>query len=273
MAPTVSSTYTQGSRFTGDLVIDKPAGSASGDDLFIHISSNITSAWTAPAGWTLLRSDYTGPASEVWHRRLDGTEGSTFTFTHGSGGNTLGACVRVSGGRTTSPVGASSVKFNTSSTTATGTDLTPDMNDSLVLFFVTADNNPTISGYTNPTAPPTYTELYEINYASDPTMSLAYGSRSVVSALGAPTATLSGANANIVTMVIVAPPSVTFAHTALSAAATLTDPVFVAVQSFVHTALSGLATIGTPTFASALQKFTNRVKSAVASFTNRAKSS
>lgn len=243
MAVALDTSYTTSDGFSGNLVIDKPAGVVSGNLLLIHISSGNLTGFTPPAGWTVLRENTTNVASHLYYRVADGLEGSTFTFARGGNGNTIATCIRVHGNRTATPIGASSIRANAASTTATGDTITPDTSESLILFFVTSDNNPTISGYTNVTAPPAYSELYELDNADDPTQSLAYANRTVASALGSCTATLSGSNANTVTMVAIPPTGFSIPIGALPATATLGVWALTLTQSFAPAVFAAPATL------------------------------
>jgi hypothetical protein len=64
------------------VTVNKPAGAAVGHLLVAHCSANsAVASWTAPSGWNLEVFNNTSMSSAVFTRWVDGTEGTSFTFT------------------------------------------------------------------------------------------------------------------------------------------------------------------------------------------------
>lgn len=86
------------------VTVNKPSGASVGDVLIALVSSGSSSStFTTPAGWVLATS---GSGMAVFRRIVDGTEGSTFTFTRAT--STTGVFVaniaRISGADNTRPI-------------------------------------------------------------------------------------------------------------------------------------------------------------------------
>lgn len=262
------------------LVPSKPSGVVDNDLLFAHVVLTGTGTSSTPSGWTLLDSD-TGsgdPTSYLFYK-VASSEGSTYTFNitqlgTSSGRVTISAFYNT---RTTSPIDAHSVKRNSSSTTATGTAITPTIApESLLLFFV-GDSGSSVfthSGYAVATTNPTWTEAYDDGNGSggnDVSQALAYADRGAVTSTGTPTATLSGSAINTVYMVAIGPTGFTLAAPLLSQATTTLEPTESSVQNPTADVL--VATVSTPesTATTADPKWSNVQKSASGTITNTQK--
>ena len=111
----------------GSVTITAPAGMATGDLLFAHLSYQGT-CMSTPSGWTLIRCDTkdtsgsapTVSSSVFWKSATDAdvTAGS-FSFTTGGSSGTVGGIVAYTGGEVASPIDNSAGATGSSSTAAT----------------------------------------------------------------------------------------------------------------------------------------------------------
>jgi hypothetical protein len=125
--------------------VNKPSGVASGDLLVIGVSIDTNATVTTPTGFTQIVNQVSVELDcrlAVFWRVADGSEGSTFTIASSSE-IACGACIRITGADTTSPIDAVSV-FNGSQNTTVSTILAPDIydvyGDALILRMAGADN-------------------------------------------------------------------------------------------------------------------------------------
>ena len=143
---------------TGPTVsVNKPTGTAANDLILLFVDTESAStAPTTPTGFTLLGSKTSTLQSfrvDVYYRVADGTEGTTFSVTGGTGVGWLQLiCHVIAGGATSSPVDASSSNANTTAGTAVSVSgVTTTAVDEL-LFFATdwngSDSYSTPTGFT-----------------------------------------------------------------------------------------------------------------------------
>ena len=100
------------------LVLPVPAGVVSGDVLLAVVDVGSTNSSTAPAGWTLVRSDATTTsgsvtAQYVYYHVAGGGEPSSYTWTFGGKTGVAGAMLAYSGVDTTNPIDAHSGQAGT----------------------------------------------------------------------------------------------------------------------------------------------------------------
>ena len=141
------------------LSVNKPTGTASNDLILLFVQTESAStAPTTPTGFTYLggkTSTLQSMRVDVYYRVADGTEGSTFSVTGGTGVGWMEIiCHTVAGGATSSPVDVSSSNANTTSGTAvTGTSVTTTAVDEILFYGI--DWN----GGSAPSTPTGYTSL------------------------------------------------------------------------------------------------------------------
>lgn len=122
-------------------VISYPTGVTNGEVLVCSLAiSQQTAHTTAPAGWTLAKSQDTVsstsyPAMSVFYRIADGTESGTVTFgSWATTGRVTAVMSRWSGVNTTTPLDATSVSANSAvSTTFTMPSISTVTNDSVLV--------------------------------------------------------------------------------------------------------------------------------------------
>ncbi len=142
---------------TTQIVINKPAGTTTGDLLIAAVATdgNTSATLSAPAGWTLIdRSNQGGEVSlGVWWKIAGGSEPASFTFTWSGGEEVYGWIMRFSGAHPTSPVHiAASGGGNVSNPTSPA--VVTSINNALILRLGGFDHNdintdsPGLSGHT-----------------------------------------------------------------------------------------------------------------------------
>jgi len=200
-------TATTGTTTNTSLTISKPSGVVAGDVMLVSIAQvGNNSVNPTYAGWTAVAGANLGgnPKSRgsVLYKVADGTEGSTFTFTLGSGTTgAVGSMVAFSGVDTSgaTPFDVSPGTILTANSTAAGaTTITTVSADAAVIMFGMASNGaPTWSGWTT-TSPGALTELYDSQNSSGGQASVgaAWAAKAVAGATGAGAATLSSAQRN-----------------------------------------------------------------------------
>lgn len=194
---------------SANITITKPSNVTIGDLLVAHIITDGAQISSTPSGWT---NDYsvTLPTSAgfsyIYSKIADSGDVSATNYTwvtNATPGNVGGSITRVSGGLTTSPI--TSKNSGTSSDSSTGPvsysiTVTPTVTNSLLLFFVgysaiAGAVSHSASGYAVATDNPTWTEAYDINDANRVQMSMAYATRSAITATG--NASVSRSNSQI----------------------------------------------------------------------------
>lgn len=92
---------------TTTLTINKPAGVVSGDILVAFMSNSGTArTWTGDTGWTEAIDQGASPSLRTAYKVLDGSEGSSFTFTASGSTNSVG-CILAYRGLAWDTIGAS----------------------------------------------------------------------------------------------------------------------------------------------------------------------
>lgn len=124
------------------ITINKPTGVVSGDLLVAILGSDDNTnndQWGGPhTGWTKIQSGGTAASDAhlgVFYREADGTEGSSFSFTHGGSVDQLWAkMLRIDGHDSTSPINVSNLEDFTSAATAHDIDaITTTVDDCLAI--------------------------------------------------------------------------------------------------------------------------------------------
>jgi hypothetical protein len=126
--------FTQFPDFSGLLTsfaIDKPTNVVSGDYVLLRVNTKqpagSTSVVTPPAGFTLIANNFTSDAefrAHMWlgYRKIDGSEGATFSFSWAAGAGTQAAndifatCQRIQGVDGTTFLGSNVATFNDDAT-------------------------------------------------------------------------------------------------------------------------------------------------------------
>ncbi|HLL26017.1 MAG TPA: hypothetical protein VK427_27955 [Kofleriaceae bacterium] len=103
------------------LTIAKPAGVVSGDVLIARIANRnqVTATLTAPAGWTVLRSDQSSSQLKSWvaYKHADGAEPTSYTFDVRIASYVAGSISAFAGADPTSPIDAVGGQKNGTSAT------------------------------------------------------------------------------------------------------------------------------------------------------------
>jgi hypothetical protein len=108
------------------VVIPVPAGVVAGDVLLAQVTYNTSGAITAPAGWSLVRSDVntTAVRQSVFVHVAGSSEPPSYTFTLAAAHGAVGTILAYTGVDTSNPIDASSGRANASSTSFTAQSLT-----------------------------------------------------------------------------------------------------------------------------------------------------
>jgi hypothetical protein len=125
------------------VTVNVPAGAQAGDLMIaqIAIRGGSSQSITAPAGWSLVRSDLSGTAiiQAIYSHAVSSSEPSTYTWTFRGNNNAAGGIADFFGANTASPVDVSNGLGNTSSTSITAPGVvTTGSNDHLLCLFSTA---------------------------------------------------------------------------------------------------------------------------------------
>ena len=130
---------------TTSIVLNRPSGTLAGDVMLASLDVRGTSTVTAPAGWTLVRTDtFTSSLRmHVYWRLATGSDPATWTWTFSGSRLAVGVIHAYSGVNTTTPIDASGGQAAaSSSTTATAPSITTTVaNTMLVSFFANMSNS------------------------------------------------------------------------------------------------------------------------------------
>jgi len=147
------------------LVLNKPAGTTQGDLLLAVVAHQVGQyrSMTAPTGWTAVPNtdwaDGNNARIHAWYKFAGNSEPSTYTFTltGGSGQDTSGGMLALSGVRQTAPIDASGGQSNgpNSSTAVTAPSITTSTANPLLVFGGACANVSTF------TPPPGMTEQWD----------------------------------------------------------------------------------------------------------------
>ena len=194
---------TSGTTTNNSLTINNPSDVVSGDFMVVDIAQvgNNTNAPTS-TGWTLINGTSlaggTARYGAVLYRKADGTEGTSFTFTLGTGTTSaVGTIVAFSGVDGTTPfdVTPGSISVQASQTGVAATTITTvTANTAVIMFGMAAASAPTWSGWST-TSPGTLTEIADFQ-ATSASVGAAWASKATAGATGAGAAILSGAERN-----------------------------------------------------------------------------
>ncbi len=135
-----------------NLVINVPAGTANGDVMVAFVLTGTAVTPAVQASWTTLDSQNTGPTVISFYR-IASSEPASYTFTVDSTNTSWGTIVTYSGTHATTPINKHAA-FNrlTSTTNITGTTITPDVNNCMILWLGAAGTATSI------TKPASYTD-------------------------------------------------------------------------------------------------------------------
>ena len=123
----------------GSVVMTKPAGTAVGDVLIFQMVSvpGAIGTISPPTGWTLIDAQTygSGEGSADYYRVVDGSEGSTFTWTWTGGlGRGVMILAAFSGVDNTTPIHKHSLYYGTTSNTSMPTtSITPTVNNTMIV--------------------------------------------------------------------------------------------------------------------------------------------
>lgn len=257
-----SSSTTAAISASDPLVFTKPSGLAVGDLLVVE-TENYSNSTTPPAGWSTIVSNTHSPDAmhfDIFAKIADAADVAASTFTFTTGGGTIragGAIIRITGPGLTIPLAipvSSTAGTNASATALSTTTITPPAGALLLLF--TAHKGATlrtVSGYAVATSNPSWTEAYDGGGATGGAavgLSMAYATRGQITATGAGTATVSGANdyTDIALLAVIPAPII---PTAIALSTSVPAPTFVKVLmvaaiSLTSTINAAVASIVTP---------------------------
>ena len=188
---------------TTTLVLPRPAGTVSGDELLASVSVRGTPTITPPAGWTLVRRDVrtTTFTQAVYVHPAGASEPTSYTFTFDSSQTAVGAIAAYTGVDGSNPTAGDSGQANSGSTSITAPSLTAAVPGTrLVGLFG-------ITGNTTVTPPTGMTERSEIvsPVTSKLTLSLDDQSNAASGASGARVATAAASGNSIGQLVALRP--------------------------------------------------------------------
>lgn len=124
------------------LTVTTPAGVVADDVLIASITIRPDEPITAPAGWTLVRSDVGGARQAIYVRTAVSGEPANHTWTFGNSvASAVGGIIAFAGIDPVDPIDVSGGQSNASSTSVTAPSVTTTVNDAtLVAFFATAND-------------------------------------------------------------------------------------------------------------------------------------
>lgn len=189
---------------TGTVTLSVPSGTANGDLLLLQLSSSSTGDIAAPTGWTAIESLVSGAPFTAVFYRLASSEPASYAITKNSSPPLLCAMLDVKGpSLVTVPDTHHGQNNSSASTTATVTGITPSAANEMIFLFFAAAGGTTFASYAIATSSPTFTEAYDFTANSVIAQACAYGVRSVATATGNGTATISSlANTGIIISII-----------------------------------------------------------------------
>ena len=192
-----------------NLTINRPTGVVAGDVMIVNIAK-VGNNTTAPslAGWTLIDGRSLGGMTHrygaVLYKVAGASEPASYTFALGPGTNgAVGSIVAFSGvdtsGATPFDVTPRTISVSAGRTTAVSATsiTTASANAAVIMFGMTANSNPTWSGWTT-TSPGALTELYDnqVGGANQASVGAAWAIKATTGATGAGAARLSFAQRN-----------------------------------------------------------------------------
>ncbi|MFN2467484.1 MAG: Ig-like domain-containing protein [Gaiellaceae bacterium] len=115
-----------GNAATSSLTLDRPAGMLSGDLLLAAVAVRGSPAITAPAGWTLVRSDQSGYTikQSLYVKVASGSEPAAYTWTFASAQGAAGGILAYGGVDAANPVDAHGGRANAASTQISAPSIT-----------------------------------------------------------------------------------------------------------------------------------------------------
>lgn len=156
IAPTFVASAQNATSATTSLTINKPTGTQQNDLMVAIVQTDASSSWTSPAGWTEVADKGGKPGVSVAYKVAGASEGSNYTFTAGSNGDTAGSILTYRSA-TYDTVGA----FTTGSSTLTVPGVTVSASQSILI--VTG-----VSGSTNTITGPSYMTSRTSDFVSKP---------------------------------------------------------------------------------------------------------
>jgi Calcineurin-like phosphoesterase len=126
---------------TRTLVLPKPAGTAPGNLLLAELSVRGKPTVTAPAGWTLLRSDVDGCCTtkqSIYWKFAGGNEPTSYSFVFSAAKSAAGGVLAYAGVNATNPIDAHAGRVNPASTSITAPSLTTSASGAMLVFFAGA---------------------------------------------------------------------------------------------------------------------------------------
>lgn len=128
IAPTFVASAQNATSATTSLTINKPTGTQQNDLMVAIVQTDASSSWTSPAGWTEVADKGGKPGVSVAYKVAGASEGSNYTFTAGSSGDTTGSILTYRSA-TYDTVGA----FTTGSSTLTVPGVTVSASQSILI--------------------------------------------------------------------------------------------------------------------------------------------
>lgn len=185
------------------LMINKPTGTITGDVMIAHIVVNPTgNTITAPTGWTLInRQDSSVDISTVTYWKAAGSsEPTSYTWSFGTSGEASGGIASYTGVNTTTPIDASSVQYNHTTSTVSNSGVTTTVANDMLVFVVGVVVPTTVN------APTGFTEEWSTASSSITTSEMSQSIDTGTGATGTITGSHNGgANSNITQLIALKP--------------------------------------------------------------------
>jgi hypothetical protein len=135
-------------RNDNNLHVTKPSGVVSGNLMIAAIGVRPTLNITAPAGWTLIRTDTSGTTMRqaIFRKVATSNEPSSYNFTFSSRAQSAtGAILRYEGVVSATPIDAQGGQTNPTSSSIAAPGLTASMPNTLLVGFFGMANNPLVA--------------------------------------------------------------------------------------------------------------------------------
>jgi hypothetical protein len=200
----VRGSATSSSTTNASLTISKPSGVVVGDIMIMNISryySSGSNSCPTSTGWTQMVCQTLGGNwwGGLMYRVVDGTEGTSFTFSLTNNNYAAGSIVAFSGVNPSSPfdVTPGTLSTQTASTSVSATSIATVTNNAAIIMFGMASSSPysSFSGWST-TSPGSLTEIYDNGGATYQAVGAAWAIKTTAGSTGAGSATISSSGHN-----------------------------------------------------------------------------
>lgn len=208
MAVAIASKGTFTSASGTSLAVDAPSGIQTGDLLLGVFALYQDDAITVPTGWTQIdtldRPTYGRQTTAYKTAVLADESAVNYTFTQAGSAEMMGGYIfRITGQDDSTPIGASSIKANTSTNQAPATTITPGPSSMLFYAINAFSGSSTSAGsYAIVTSNPTWTEEIDTSTGGNEILfAIASATRPEATATGAGSALLSATRESVVSLI------------------------------------------------------------------------